>query len=244
MNVKVLQFIRRTSLVAPMGLVLAGVALRADTTASQIDAFPTFQSYIKISGQAPAITGDKAAFQARTRQPENGGAGIEDFFYAQDLSKDVSLQADGHAMVGTEDYLGELKLTKNDVGAFEAGYKRFRTFYDGIGGFFPLNQQWAPLTPEELHTDRSKFWVAGTINLPNLPVLTIRYTNELRDGQKDSTIWGDSDFTGLPNNVPPISQVRKLFARANVNAITDEQLVEPVLGTSILNGVPITLEKA
>ncbi|HET6339284.1 MAG TPA: molybdopterin dinucleotide binding domain-containing protein, partial [Polyangiales bacterium] len=32
------------------------------------------------------------------------------------------------------------------------------------------------------------------------------------------------------------------FGRANVNAITDDQLVEPIIGTSILNGVPVTLE--
>ncbi len=61
-----------------------------------------------------------------------------------------------------------------------------------------------------MHTDRSKFWLEGSLTLPNLPVLTLRYTNEIRDGQKDSTIWGDSDFTGLPNNTPPLSQVRKL----------------------------------
>ena len=32
------------------------------------------------------------------------------------------------------------------------------------------------------------------------------------------------------------------FGRLNVNAITDEQRVEPIIGTSILNGVPVTLE--
>ncbi len=33
------------------------------------------------------------------------------------------------------------------------------------------------------------------------------------------------------------------FARANANALTDETRVEPVVGTSILNGVPVTLER-
>jgi hypothetical protein len=28
----------------------------------------------------------------------------------------------------------------------------------------------------------------------------------------------------------------------NVNAITDDLLVEPILGTAILNGVPVTVE--
>ncbi len=103
MNAPVLPFLRWTRQVAPACLLLAALPLRADNAASQIDAFPTFQSYIKISGQVPSINGDAAAFQARTRQPENGGVGIEDFYYARDLSKDASLQADGHAMAGSED---------------------------------------------------------------------------------------------------------------------------------------------
>ena len=73
MNAPVLPFLRRIRLVAPAGLLLAGLPLCGADAASQIDAFPTFQSYIKITGQAPSITGDKAAFQARTRQSENGG---------------------------------------------------------------------------------------------------------------------------------------------------------------------------
>jgi hypothetical protein len=30
----------------------------------------------------------------------------------------------------------------------------------------------------------------------------------------------------------------------NANALTDELFVEPIIGTSILNGVPITVERA
>jgi hypothetical protein len=38
-------------------------------------------------------------------------------------------------------------------------------------------------------------------------------------------------------------RVAGALAGASVNAITDEQLVEPVLGTSILNGVPVEIER-
>jgi len=34
------------------------------------------------------------------------------------------------------------------------------------------------------------------------------------------------------------------FARASANALTDEQLVEPVIGTSILTGIPVGVEPA
>jgi hypothetical protein len=193
------------------GLVLlAGLPARAADKPKE-DAFPNYESYIKISGQAAAISGSDTSFQSRTKQPADGGAGIEDLHITKDISKETSLVVDGKALVGSEDYLGSLKLTKNDVGTFEMGYKRFRTFYDGVGGFFPLNQNWMTLADQDLHIDRSKFWVEGTLNLPKLPVITLEYTNELRSGNKDSTIWGSTDFTGLPFNLAPnpISPTRK-----------------------------------
>ncbi len=189
-------------------LLLGALSVRADKP--EADAFPTYESYIKISGQAADIHGDKAAYANRARTSSDGGAGIEDLHVAKDLSKSTTIVIDGKALTGSEDYLGKINLAKNEFGSVDVGYRRFRTFYDGIGGFFPLSKYWAPLTPEELHIDRSKFWIEATLARPSLPVFTLRYTNELRSGRKDSTIWGDTDFTGLPNNNPPISQVRKI----------------------------------
>lgn len=177
---------------------------------AEADAFPRFDSYIKVTGQAPSISGNKAAFQNRTQQSSDGAAGVEDIHIYKDLSRTTSLVIDGKALGGAEDYLGSFKLTKNEVGTVDVGYRRFRTFYNGVGGFFPLNNQWMPLADPDLHVDRSKFWAEARLTIPKAPVITLRYTNQLRNGRKDSTIWGDTDFTGLPNNNPPISQVRKL----------------------------------
>jgi hypothetical protein len=198
------------------GFVLGAIAtltvapLRAADPASD-DAFPRYDSYIKISGQAASISGDKSAFQSRTQQIGDGGAGIEDLHLSKDYGKNTTVDIDGRALVGAEDYLGQVKVSKNEVGSVEMGYKRFRTFYDGVGGFFPLSNQWMPLANEDLHIDRSKFWVTANLTLPNAPVFTLRYTNELRSGRKDSTIWGSSDYTGLPFTVAPnpVSPVRK-----------------------------------
>ncbi len=55
--------------------------------------------------------------------------------------KKTTMVIDGRALVGSEDYLGKVNLTKNEVGVFETGYKRFRTFYDGVGGFFLAAQK-------------------------------------------------------------------------------------------------------
>jgi hypothetical protein len=53
-----------------------------------------------------------------------------------------------------------------------------------------------------LHVDRGQFWFDAKVALPNKPVVEVRYTNELRKGLKDTTIWGGTDITGIPNVVP------------------------------------------
>jgi hypothetical protein len=212
MNAPLSSVLRTTRLATGAILACTGFVAHAADKAAQADAFPVFESYVKISGQAPAVSGSKATFQNRTRQSADGGAGIEDLHLARDLSKSTAVIIDGRALVGAEDYLGRVNFTKTDVGSVDFGYKRFRTFYDGVGGFFPLNRQWLPLANQDLHVDRSKFWIEAKIAVKDRPVFEVRYTNELRSGKKDSTIWGDTDLTGLPFNLAPnpVSPARKL----------------------------------
>ncbi|MFI5358047.1 MAG: hypothetical protein ACHQ4G_12000 [Opitutales bacterium] len=203
------------------GLICAGAILtlpRVSSAASDIptqaDAFPNFESYVKLSGQAPFITGDSAAFATRTGTPNTGAGGIEDLFITKDLSKDTTVTINGHALAGTDDFLGSVNFTKNDFGSFEVGYKSFRTYYDGVGGFFPQSSQFQVFTPEQLHTDRAAFWITATLALPDRPVFKISYREELRTGQKDSSEWaaivnplavvvnGAIVGTALPANTP------------------------------------------
>ncbi|MDB6165409.1 MAG: hypothetical protein JWQ83_549 [Lacunisphaera sp.] len=204
-------FIRPAGFLTGALLALAGGPVRAADQLTS-DAFPNFESYIKISGQAASISGNEAAFQNRTRQDANGGAGIEDLHFTKDVNKTTTVTLDGRALTGAEDYLGRVNLSKIDVGSVDFGYKRFRTFYDGAGGFFPTNKEFMTLPAEDLHIDRAQFWVEANLALPNAPAFKFRYTNELRDGRKDSTIWGDTDFTGLPFTVAPnpITEIRKI----------------------------------
>jgi hypothetical protein len=194
-------------------LGLTGTGLQA---AKDADAFPTFDSYIKVSGQAADVTGNGAAFAERAHLPESGAYGIEDLHFYKDVNDTTSLTVDGRALFGAEDYLGKFKLVRSEFGTVDVGYKRFRTFYDGIGGFFPKNGAWMPLSNEELHTDRGNFWADITIAVPDKPVFHLRYTNEIRTGQKDSTVWGDTDFTGIPvynvSSLNPMSSNRKIVA--------------------------------
>jgi hypothetical protein len=133
-----------------------------------------------------------------------------------DLKDKTTLAVTGRALAGQEDYLLNFKLAKEEVGSFEVGYKTFRTFYDGAGGFFPIGNVWMPLFSRPLYVDRGQLSVQGTIALPKAPVITFKYTHSTRDGRKDSTILGDTNLTGIPiysgpGSVNPISATRKLL---------------------------------
>jgi len=71
-----------------------------------------------------------------------------------------------------------------------------------------------------MHIDRGEAWVELGLRLPDWPEITLRYSHEFRDGQKDSTSWGDTNLTGLAVNptrkiVPSfrnIDETRDIFA--------------------------------
>jgi hypothetical protein len=204
------------------GLILAsigvvGQAQQPSPAASKAnsDAFPRFESYIKITGQAPSVTGSDSAYARRFQAPASGAYGIEAFHYGKDVGEDAAVVFDGRALVGSEDYLAQMLFTKNEVGSFEAGFKSFRTFYDGIGGFFPVNNSFRQLGNPELHTDRAKFWATAKLARPDRPAFELSYVNDTRKGRKDTTVWGDTDFTGIPiwsqSSLNPVSANRKLI---------------------------------
>ena len=175
---------------AGAALALAGARTFAADAPAQSDAFPLLDNYVKFSGLAPFNSGDGAAFSARTGLPATGVGGIEDLSYSEDLSKDTSLTLNGHALGGADDYLGVMKIATTDLGSTEIGYKKFRTFYDGVGGFFPLADSFQALGNEHLHVDRGSFWITTTLAKPNLPVFTVSFKADTRTGQKESSEWG------------------------------------------------------
>lgn len=171
-------------------LALPGTRMSAADAPAQADAFPAPENYITVSGVAPFMSGDRAAFDTRTGTPSAGSGGIESMSYAKDLSSNSTVTVNGHALGGSDDYLADLKLNTNEVGSIDTGYKSFRTFYDGVGGFFPLSDSFQALGHQSLHVDRGSFWINATLAKPDLPVFNISFHADTRTGQKDSTEWG------------------------------------------------------
>jgi len=143
------------------------------------------------------VNGDDAAMMQRTRTNGDFYGGIDSMQFTKALDKSTTLTLDGHALPGLEDYEGNLTLTKADIGYIKAGYKQFRTYYDGSGGFMPqLGSQYTePAGGDELHLDRGEFNFEAGLRMEKLPEITFKYKHAFREGQKDSTSWGERPKT-------------------------------------------------
>ncbi len=153
-------------------------------------------NYFRLGVGGAFVDGPKPAFQQRTGQRSGASGGVEAFHYEENLSNKSLFEMDGRGVFENHDYLLDLKLSKPDLGYINSGYKEFRTWYNGTGGFFPQGGQWFVLNDPELAVDRGEAWFEAALTLPDLPVFKFRYSHEYRNGRKDSTSWGDSTATG------------------------------------------------
>lgn len=157
------------------------------------------KNWIELGFGGVTLDGDRAQFEQEHRLPGNSVyGGIGDLHYERAIGSDAQLLFDGQARFDTNDYKLRLNLSKQELGYVEFGFEEFRTWYDGNGGFFPPNGQFfSPFFPE-MHIDRGDIWVELGLRVPEWPEVTLRYSHEFRDGQKDSTVWGDTTLTGIP----------------------------------------------
>ncbi len=166
-----------------------------------------YNNWLELSLGGVFVRGDSAQFMQRRQVPANAPfGGIEDLHWEQNIGKRGLFTLDGRAIADNHDYLLKLGVQHPDKGYLRAGYREFRTWYDGSGGYFPPNRQWFNSPDDELAMDRGEAWFEAGLTLPDKPVITLRYSHQFRDGQKDSTSWGDTTLTGLP----PPNNARKI----------------------------------
>jgi hypothetical protein len=180
-----------------------------------------YKNWIELGIGGVITHGDTAQFEQEHRMSDGVFGGIQDMHYEQTVGKDAQLSVDGHAIFDNNDYDVTVELSKPNFGYIKGGFTEFRSWYDGNGGFFPHNGQFFPPPFPEMHIDRGEAWVELGLRAPDLPEITFRYSHEFRDGQKDSTIWGDTNLTGLKTSVKTrkiapayrdIDETRDIFA--------------------------------
>ncbi len=195
-----------------------GKSTTATTTEEQTE---EYKNWIELGIGGVITSGDRAQFEQEHRLPgDEVYGGIQDLHYEHTIGKNATLTVDGHAIWDINDYDVKIDLSEPKLGYIKAGFTEFRSWYDGNGGFFPHNDVFFAPTFPEMHIDRGEAWVELGLRVPDWPEITIRYSHEFRDGQKDSTTWGDTNLTGLPVNptrkiVPSfrnIDETRDIFA--------------------------------
>jgi len=160
-----------------------------------------YKNWIEVGAGGLFLSGDEAKFKHQHSMSGDVFGGIEDLHIQQDIGKSGLFVIDGRAIFDTKDYKLKMEISQTDLGYIKAGFTQYRTWYDGNGGFFPGKSAASTNTfnkaDNELAVDRGEVWVELGLRLPEIPEITLRYSHEYRDGQKDSTIWGPSTRTGL-----------------------------------------------
>lgn len=155
------------------------------------DAAPAdLKNWFTVSVGGALTSGDKAAFKQRHQVSTDVFGGIEDFHYEQDVGKKGLFKVDGRGIFDNHDYLLKLDLSNPELGYVRAGYREFRTWYDGSGGYFPGPGGWVSLYDDQLALDRGEFSFETGLTLPKAPQISFGYRHQFREGEKDSTIWG------------------------------------------------------
>lgn len=163
-----------------------------------------YKNWIEVGVGGTWTSGDRAQFEQQHWIPgDQPYGGITDMHYEHGIGEKATLTIDGHALWDINDYDIKVDLSQPNVGYIRGGFTAFRTWYDGNGGFFPTNGGvwFAPPFPE-MHIDRDEIWLELGLRVPDWPEITIHWSHQIRDGQKDSTIWGDTTLTGLAINNP------------------------------------------
>jgi hypothetical protein len=182
--------------------VRAGETTDGKAVTTTTEETPEYKNWIELGIGGVITSGDRAQFEEQHWLP--GGqpyGGIQDLHFEGPLGKDGLFSVDGHALWDFNDYDITVQLSKPKLGYIKAGFTEFRSWYDGNGGFFPHDGgTFFPPAFPEMHIDRGDVWIELGLRVPDWPEITIRYSHEFRDGQKDSTTWGDTTLTGLAVN--------------------------------------------
>lgn len=162
-----------------------------------------FSNWINFTYGGTAVFGDEASFQRRTGLDADVYGGIDSMRYER-IMDDVTLLFEGHALFGIDDYDLTLSLIKDDVGFLRAGFRHFRTYYDGSGGWVPRARgAWIPIVNDELAVDRGNLWIEAGLRMENVPEITLSYSHQWRDGVKDSLSWAPAALAPIGYGIVP-----------------------------------------
>lgn len=197
----------RLALAAPalvITLTAAHAGTSAKATTAPAETAAPLTNWIGFTIGGAIVNGDDAGFMSRAQQNDGFYGGIESMQYSKALNDSTTLTLDGHALPGLEDYEVNLDLTKTDLGYIKAGYKQFRTWYDATGGYLTGANSYAIPFDDDQSIDRGELYFEAGLRMEHVPEITFLYKHSFRDGNKDSTCWGDNPQNPAFKMVPAL----------------------------------------
>lgn len=177
------------------GLFLAGLMPAAEKKEAALD------NYIDLSVGTVQQKGDRPGYQKSQQLNQGGFGGVDDLYFTKEMNDSTTLVIKGRALAGNNDYLLDVTLTNYDLGFLKLGYKEYRVWYDGSGGYLPSRMFTKSLYDEDLSVDRGNLWFEAGYLPEDKPHFNLRYDLFTRKGTKDSTSWGDTALAVPPSTL-------------------------------------------
>jgi hypothetical protein len=150
----------------------------------------SYSNWIDLGMGGFFTSGNRAQAQQNGQSSSGLFGGIEDLHYQGQVSTNTTFTVDGHSIFNNDDYALSLGLVRDKLGFLRFSASKFRTWYDGDGGYFPPTGAYYPLSPSAQTLDRGEITFEGGLRMEKLPELTFKYSHFTREGDKDSTSWG------------------------------------------------------
>lgn len=176
-----------------------------------------YPNWVEVAAGGFWIGDNEKQARAMHRLSSPAFGGLQDFHYQREVAKNTTLAGDGRALFDNHDYKLSLDLAREENWFVRFNYEQFRTWYNGDGGYYPPGDAWYSLSDDALALDRGEISFEAGLTLKKMPKLAFRYAHQWRDGEKSSTIWGQTHPTGttLVRGLAPsfydIDETRDIF---------------------------------
>ncbi len=177
----------------------------------------TYNNWVELSAGGLLPSGNRAQAEQDRHWSQGAFGGIEDLHFQQPVATNTLFTLDGRGIFDSHDYGLSLGLKKEDAYFLRFNFANFRTWYNGAGGYYPPENAWYPLGDEALALDRGEITFEGGLMFKNQPNVTFKYSHLYREGEKSSTIWGQTHpmligpSRGLTPSIYDIDEKRDIF---------------------------------
>ncbi len=154
------------------------------------------------------VQGDENKFREQNWARDNYAGGIQEFSLEEkNLPQDISVSAEGHAIIADNDYEAHVRAEKKDFGFFNFEYREFSKFYDDSGGvYYPFTTFPSISLNKELELQVGHIRIETGITVPEFPHLSAAYERRFKDGSKSRSTWAPVKEGSVTRAIAPSFQ--------------------------------------